>query len=630
MAKDNKKVTFSKRVVKKYKELGKTTRIAIWSVFVLGLLCSIAIPVILIFKLDSIIFPSSLDGQVYDYENISIEEARVCIGNKCTNTDSNGEFSLANLTYGKNTIEISQQGYETATMIVNLKRGANFKEFEMQIAGRRDFIGVLNLEKNKGKVVEDDLILNLGENSEPIIVGDDGSFEVKNVEITTERVKIQSPNYKDIEVEVDVSQLVIDLGTRTLEVAGDITFDCTDWLSQIVIEDLKISGTINEEEIETINYEQRQAECYIKDLELKDRASLQVVKDGYITKNIEVGSVEQGKNFQEDLQMVREGKLVYTSNRTGNEQIYIANYDGSEEQLLTGNTGRNYSPYFDEANNVVYFLSNRDGKKDDDGDIVDLVYKVDVLTKKITKISSNEYNDNDGNIGAYNLRAGKRAFVKEHPDYPDTYQMWFGNIDGTGNKQLAHTSENESTYFYSISDDGKYVLFQGYYPDSSRNGLYLMNTTNLDKDRIYEPNNEENKYGEIIEFSSDGKMAMIRERTPQGSDLFIRIFNKGELIKITNTASYEYSPRFSDNSEFVSFVSNRDNKSDIYVVDLSNKEETKITSNGKVDNAFWRDGLLFFSKEDDLWVIDPQNPENERLVTRDSLVSNYYSYYYWD
>ena len=57
-------------------------------------------------------------------------------------------------------------------------------------------------------------------------------------------------------------------------------------------------------------------------------------------------------------------KIVFTSNRDGNSEIYIMNPDGSEQVNLTQNGAPDYHPVWSPTGEEILFVSNRDGGAD--------------------------------------------------------------------------------------------------------------------------------------------------------------------------------------------------------------------------------------------------------------------------
>ena len=54
-------------------------------------------------------------------------------------------------------------------------------------------------------------------------------------------------------------------------------------------------------------------------------------------------------------------KIVFTSERDGNQEIYVMDADGSNQQRLTNNLNNDFSSSFSPDGSLIIFVSDRDG-----------------------------------------------------------------------------------------------------------------------------------------------------------------------------------------------------------------------------------------------------------------------------
>ena len=71
-------------------------------------------------------------------------------------------------------------------------------------------------------------------------------------------------------------------------------------------------------------------------------------------------------------------KVVFTSNRDGNSEIYVMNPDGSQQVNLTEHPAADFDPVWSPTGEQILFNSNRDGKRD--------LYFMDVDRKTVRKV----------------------------------------------------------------------------------------------------------------------------------------------------------------------------------------------------------------------------------------------------
>lgn len=127
-----------------------------------------------------------------------------------------------------------------------------------------------------------------------------------------------------------------------------------------------------------------------------------------INKDIgDFSSIKAGMSWTTD------GKLIYSSAKGGNDDLYIVNGDGTNPRQLTSDPMADVHPIISPAQNFMVFLSNRSGK----------------------------------------------------------VNLWRMNLDGTEQKQLTDFSHATSP---SISPDGAWIYFSAYQPESTAYTLWKI------------------------------------------------------------------------------------------------------------------------------------------------------------
>ncbi|MDH5506486.1 MAG: DPP IV N-terminal domain-containing protein [Anaerolineae bacterium] len=101
-------------------------------------------------------------------------------------------------------------------------------------------------------------------------------------------------------------------------------------------------------------------------------------------------------------------RILFTSNRDGNREIYVMNVDGSHVKRLTNHPGDDFAPKWSPTRNWIAFTSDRSGNDD--------IYVLRLDSGKLTRVTYDPADDHivnwspDGNtIGFYSNRNGVKG-----------------------------------------------------------------------------------------------------------------------------------------------------------------------------------------------------------------------------
>ncbi len=575
------------------------------------------------FKIDAYIYPSSINGYVYNEDQKPIENALVCIKENCVKTQRNGYYVIGKLKYGNVELIVRSDYYNTYNEFFYLKRGRMEKNIILTPLGYGKLFGKVLIEDedyDKVEIYLDEYKIDLKE---------DGTFEIENVSFGEYEFIIKSPNYKDETFDIKIDKGENDMGEIELIPAADIVTQVVDWLSGELVPNVEINYNENTYKVEDDSGEKT---ISIKDIEIDEenkKVELTVSAEGYNQKKVEL-EIKKGINNIDKIEICKVGKVVYVSNRLGNKNVYISNYDGSQEIMLSDNKGDSYSPHI--VGNYVYFISTREFISNNYGGVVGHVFYTELNGGKINKLSKTNYEDNYGNIGWYDFDVRKRCFVKnEYQDDTgsDIASVFFGDIDGTGTNKVIEMEGHVSNVI--ISKNGKFLVFSLYNNiNKEKNGIYRLNIGSNNAERIYTSSDEE-LYYYPIDISLNNENILLRVFYYQKGkwDLIIVSSSGNYKKQITDTSIYEYNARFTPNSNMISYMSSRDGKTDAYMIDLSGKKEIKVTNNGKVSDYFYAkaNNLVFYNSEKSMWVIDTSKNNISKKVT-DNVLEYYYSLQY--
>ena len=160
-------------------------------------------------------------------------------------------------------------------------------------------------------------------------------------------------------------------------------------------------------------------------------------------------------------------KIVFTSLRTGDPEIYIMNLDGSDQTRLTFEKGYDGGPFFSSDGSKIVFRASRPVTEELMADYNDLVENGYVRPTALEIFVM----DADGKNMKQITNLGKASFAPFfHPngkkiifssnyqgDNPRDFNLYMINLDGTGLERITYNPSFDG--FPMFSPDGKYIVF---------------------------------------------------------------------------------------------------------------------------------------------------------------------------
>jgi TolB protein len=221
-------------------------------------------------------------------------------------------------------------------------------------------------------------------------------------------------------------------------------------------------------------------------------------------------------------------QIVFVSERDGDPEIYVMNPDGSNQRRVTHDKGRDLYPDFSPDGKRLTFTSDRSGNQDiyvADFDGKDLSHLTDLTEKVQTK----DGKPADDAVSVWSPAGDKLLFVSDRDGNNELYLM---NPDGSGVANLTHHPKNDFGGTWSY--DGTQIAFTSD-RDSDANEIYIMNRDGSGVHRM--TSDAASKFWPV--FSRDGKRLLYSgradEKAKEGYDLFVLNLD-GKRLQITANA----------------------------------------------------------------------------------------------
>ena len=262
-------------------------------------------------------------------------------------------------------------------------------------------------------------------------------------------------------------------------------------------------------------------------------------------------------------------KIAFTSNQSGNNEIWLMNPNGTNQVNLTQNPADDSDPALSRNGRNIAFVSGRDGNLE--------IYVMNTVGAFQTRITNNAADDFDP---VFSPDGSKIAFTSSRDGNDEIYIM---NVDGTNVVRLT-TNPGEDVQ-PTFSPDGTRIIFASLGGIGSH--LYSMNADGTNQVLLT------NFTGEIsgqASFSPDGqKIVFSSIRVLAGHtdpEIYVMNSDGSNQVRLTFNPANDLEPVFSPDSSTIAFRSERDGNPEIYTMDATGANQQRITFGGTGINNF--------------------------------------------
>ena len=283
---------------------------------------------------------------------------------------------------------------------------------------------------------------------------------------------------------------------------------------------------------------------------------------------------EAAHRFADDIVLFLTGKkgiartrIAFVSNRTGNKEIYVVDYDGFGMRAVTHNRSINLSPSWSPDARQIVFTSLKKGDPD--------VYLIDLATGQERLVAGGP-----GVQGGASFSPDGKWILFSHTQGRESEIFMVPTSGGTARRVTREDGINTSPCW---APDGRRLVFT-----SDRSGTPQLYVTDVDGG-ISRRLTFGGTWNDLASWSPTGEMVAYSARQDGGFRLaMVDPSGLGDERIVTQGPGSEEHPSWAPNGQHVTYSSNGPTQSGIYVLHVdSGQKRTVIEGPGVYQLAAW-------------------------------------------
>lgn len=271
------------------------------------------------------------------------------------------------------------------------------------------------------------------------------------------------------------------------------------------------------------------------------------------------------------------GRIAFSRQISGNDEIFVMNSDGKDEVQLTHSSARDLDPEWSPDGSKIAFSSNREGNSD--------IYVMDDDGRNLQRITNDPANDS---VPKWSPDGKRIAFFSTRPP---TF-LWV--MDANGGNQipvLQEAGENPlcggGGFPGGWSPDSQQITFFIARPVDSGETLGQICIVRLDGSGLKVLANDPPNFDVESSWSHDGtRIAFRSARDTDNSDVYIMAADGSNQTRLTSHSATDSEPSFSADDRWLVFHSSRNlTDFELYVIRVDGAGLFRLTHNSANDNT---------------------------------------------
>jgi TolB protein len=265
-------------------------------------------------------------------------------------------------------------------------------------------------------------------------------------------------------------------------------------------------------------------------------------------------------------------KIAFGSNRTGNREVWLMDYDGFNQQEVTITKTLNLSPDLSPDGKRVVYTSFRTAEGGTGQTLV--IYNI-YSGEKFTLFSKGSLNS----APSWSPDGSKISFTSNVNGNAEVYVI---NADGTSLKQITFNRAIDTSP--SWNPQTGQIAFTS---DRSGNPMvYIMNDDGTNEQRL----TFVGEYNESASWSPDGSKLAYVSRSGIHFDIYVVDMKTNVVTRLTQNEGSNENPCWSPDSRHIAFASNRTGKFQIWTMLYDGSKPRQLTRDGENTSPSWAAG----------------------------------------
>jgi len=261
-------------------------------------------------------------------------------------------------------------------------------------------------------------------------------------------------------------------------------------------------------------------------------------------------------------------KVAFVSNRDGNDEIYMMDYDGAGQTRITFNKIKDYMPAWSPDQRTIAFTSYRGG--------VAGLYLRNIYEGRETLVSAKGMNYS----AAFSPDGKKLAFCSSMTEEGNA-EIYVLDLESMKTKRLTFNSATETAP--SWSPTGREIAFTTDRLGAFNPQIYIMDAEGSNIRKASFGGN----YHDAPAWAPTSERIAFVSRVDNALDIYILNLRTNQISKLTENNVRNESPSWSPDGRHVVFASNLSGSIQLYTVDYDGANLRRLTDRGENKLPNW-------------------------------------------